>query len=235
MSKSGLLQESSPNLYDFQKPLAVNDNVVAEWSLTHSKTDGIINLMDVVVNTRPTVLIGVSGQPGLFTKAVIEAMQVHCERPIVLPLSNPTSQVEGLPVDILRWTSGKAIVATGSPFPPVDIGNQRYEIAQCNNSYIFPGVGLGVIAAKASRITDGMMMAASRALADASPMVQQGQGALLPSLKDIRDVSKVIARAVFKQAVADGVAVPVPEELINGKIESNFWTPEYRDYRRTSF
>ena len=191
--------------------------------------------MDVVVNTRPTVLIGVSGQPGLFTKAVIEAMQAHCERPIVLPLSNPTSQVEGLPVDILRWTSGKAIVATGSPFPPVDIGNQRYEIAQCNNSYIFPGVGLGVIAAKASRITDGMMMAASRALADASPMVQQGQGALLPSLKDIRDVSKVIARAVFKQAVADGVAVPVPEELINGKIESNFWTPEYRDYRRTSF
>ena len=235
LSKSGLLQESSPNLYDFQKPLAVNDNVVAEWSLTHSKTDGRINLVDVVVNTRPTVLIGVSGQPGLFTKAVIEAMQAHCERPIVLPLSNPTSQVEGLPVDILRWTSGKAIVATGSPFPPVDIGNQRYEIAQCNNSYIFPGVGLGVIAAKASRITDGMMMAASRALADASPMVQQGQGALLPSLKDIRDVSKVIARAVFKQAVADGVAVPVPEELINGKIESNFWTPEYRDYRRTSF
>jgi malate dehydrogenase (oxaloacetate-decarboxylating) len=235
LSKSGLLRVSSPNLYNFQKPFAVDDALVEQWSLTHNKTDGTINLLDVVVNTRPTILIGVSGQPGLFTKAVIEAMQAHCENPIVLPLSNPTSQVEGLPADILRWTSGKAIVATGSPFAPVDIGGQRFEIAQCNNSYIFPGVGLGVISAKATRITDGMMMAASWALAEASPMVRTGQGALLPPLHSIRDVSKVIARAVFKQAIEDGVAVPVPEDLIDVKIENNFWVPEYRDYRRTSF
>lgn len=235
LSKSGLLRTSSSDLYEFQRPFAIDDDVVAQWSLTHNKTDGTINLLDVVVNTRPTILIGVSGQPGLFTKTVVEAMQAHCEQPIILPLSNPTSQVEALPADILRWTSGKAIVATGSPFAPVDIGNRRYEIAQCNNSYIFPGVGLGVLAAKATRITDGMMMAASWALADASPMVQQGEGALLPSLKNIRDVSKIIARAVFKQAIADGVAVPVPEDLIDAKIESNFWTPEYRGYRRTSF
>ncbi len=235
LSKSGLLRTSSSDLYEFQRPFAIDDDVVAQWSLTHNKTDGTINLLDVVVNTRPTILIGVSGQPGLFTKTVVEAMQAHCEQPIILPLSNPTSQVEALPADILRWTSGKAIVATGSPFAPVDIGNRRYEIAQCNNSYIFPGVGLGVLAAKATRITDGMMMAASWALADASPMVQLGEGALLPSLKNIRDVSKIIARAVFKQAIADGVAVPVPEDLIDAKIESNFWTPEYRGYRRTSF
>lgn len=235
LSKSGLLRTSSSDLYEFQRPFAIDDDVVAQWSLTHNKTDGTINLLDVVVNTRPTILIGVSGQPGLFTKTVVEAMQAHCEQPIILPLSNPTSQVEALPADILRWTSGKAIVATGSPFAPVDIGNRRYEIAQCNNSYIFPGVGLGVLAAKATRITDGMMMAASWALADASPMVQLGEGALLPSLKNIRDVSKIIARAVVKQAIADGVAVPVPEDLIDAKIESNFWTPEYRGYRRTSF
>lgn len=235
LSRAGLLQTSSEGLYDFQKSLAVPDETVAQWTLTHSKAEGGINLLDVVVNTKPSVLIGVSGQPGLFTKAVIEAMQGNCARPIVLPLSNPTSQVEALPADILRWTSGKAIVATGSPFAPVDIGGVRYEIAQCNNSYIFPGVGLGVIAAKATRITNNMMMAASRELANNSPMVQQGQGALLPPLNQIRIVSKVIARAVFIQAVADGVAMPVPEELIDKKIDDNFWTPEYRDYRRTSF
>lgn len=127
------------------------------------------------------------------------------------------------------------MVATGSPFAPVELAGQRYEIAQCNNSYIFPGVGLGVIAAQATRITDSMMIAASRALAEASPMVRTGQGALLPHLEDIRHVSKLIARAVFMQAMDDGVAVPVPEELVDTKIAENFWEPAYRDYRRTSF
>jgi malate dehydrogenase (oxaloacetate-decarboxylating) len=126
-------------------------------------------------------------------------------------------------------------VATGSPFAPVDMGGDHYEIAQCNNSYIFPGVGLGVIASGATRITDNMMMASSRALAEASPMVRDGKGALLPPLNTIREVSKVIARAVFIQAVEDGVAMPLPEERIDEKIASNFWEPEYRDYRRTSF
>lgn len=235
LSRSGLLQTSSENLYDFQKPLATPDEVVSGWTLTHRKTEDVINLLDVVVNTKPSVLVGVSGQPGLFTKSVIEALQFGCDRPIVLPLSNPTSQVEALPVDILRWTGGRAMVATGSPFAPVDIGGQRYEIAQCNNAYIFPGVGLGVIASKATRITDNMMMAASRELANCSPMVRTGEGALLPALSEIRSVSKIIARAVFIQAINDGVAVPVPEELIDVKIDNNFWTPEYRDYRRTSF
>ncbi|HEX7762171.1 MAG TPA: malic enzyme-like NAD(P)-binding protein, partial [Cellvibrio sp.] len=165
----------------------------------------------------------------------IETMQAHCDRPLILPLSNPTSQVEAQPADILRWTSGKAMVATGSPFPPVDIGGKLFEIAQCNNSYIFPGIGLGVITAKAARITDNMMMTASKALADAAPIVQTGSGALLPPLESIREVSKVIARAVILQAIADGVALPIPPELINEKIEKNFWHPEYREYRRTSF
>ncbi|MDF3012031.1 MAG: NAD-dependent malic enzyme [Cellvibrio sp.] len=235
ISRDGLLQRDLPGLFDFQIPFCTPDEVVNGWVLTHGRDEGSINLLDVITNVHPSVLIGVSGQAGLFSKAVIEAMQAHCERPLILPLSNPTSQVEAQPVDILRWTSGKALVATGSPFPPVDMGEQVIEIAQCNNSYIFPGVGLGVITAKATRITDNMMMAASKALADASPVAQTGQGALLPPLGDIREVSKIIARTVILQAVADGVALPIPHDLIDEKIEKNFWQPEYREYRRTSF
>jgi len=235
ISRDGLLQRDMPGLFDFQIPFCTPDEIVNTWALTHTRGDGPINLLDTVTNTKPTVLIGVSGQAGLFTKAVVEAIQVHCERPLILPLSNPTSQVEAQPVDILRWTSGKAMVATGSPFPPVDMGGKLFEIAQCNNSYIFPGIGLGVITAKAERITDNMMMMASKALAEASPIAQFGRGALLPPLDSIREVSKVIAKTVILQAISDGVALPIPHELIDEKIEKNFWQPEYREYRRTSF
>lgn len=235
ISRDGLLQREMPGLFDFQIPFCTPDDVVNSWTSTHNRGDNRINLLDVVSNTQPTVLIGVSGQAGLFTKAVVEAMQTNCERPLILPLSNPTSQAEAQPVDILRWTSGKAMVATGSPFPPVDMGDQLFEIAQCNNSYIFPGIGLGVITAKAARITDNMIMMASKALASASPVAQIGAGALLPPLDSIRDVSKVIAKTVILQAIEDGVALPIPHELIDEKIEKNFWQPEYREYRRTSF
>ena len=232
LSIDGLLRESSPNLFDFQRVLATPEAVVAQWGLGDAEK---IELLDVVRHAGPSVLIGVSGKAGLFTKAVVDAMQARCERPIILPLSNPTSQVEAQPVDILRWTGGKAMVATGSPFPPVDMGDQHYDIAQCNNSYIFPGIGLGVITCKARRITDGMLMAASRALAASSPIVREGRGALLPPLESIRDVSKLIAKAVIVQAIADGVALPIPPELIDQQIEKRFWYPEYREYRRTSF
>jgi malate dehydrogenase (oxaloacetate-decarboxylating) len=235
ISRDGLLQEGMPGLFDFQVPFCAPDEVVGRWTLAHPGADGAVSLLDTIINVRPSVLIGVSGQAGLFTKSVIEAMQANCARPLILPLSNPTSQVEAQPADILRWTSGKALVATGSPFNPVDMGDHEVEIAQCNNSYIFPGVGLGVITVKASRITDNMIMSASTALAGASPMVKDGSGALLPPLGDIRSVSKVIAKAVILQAIADGVALPVPYDLIDERIEQNFWHPEYREYRRTSF
>lgn len=235
VDRAGLLQQSTPGLQDFQRALCVPDELVSSWDVTASRPGEGIKLQDVVKNFRPTILVGVSGQAGLFTKAVIDVMQEYCERPIVFPLSNPTSQAEALPADILRWTGGQAIVATGSPFEPVVIGDKIIDIAQCNNSYIFPGVGLGVIASGASRITDNMMMAASRALAEASPMVRHGTGALLPPLSKIRELSRLIARAVFIQAINDGVALPVPDELIDDTIQANFWEPEYRDYRRTSF
>src|SRR5690606_344449 len=235
VDRAGLLQQSTPGLQDFQRALCVPDELVRSWDVTDLRPGEGIKLQDVVKNFRPTILVGVSGQAGLFTKAVIDVMQEYCERPIVFPLSNPTSQAEALPADMLRSTGGQAIVATGSPFEPVVIGDKVTDIAQCNNSYIFPGVGLGVIASGASRITDNMMMAASRALAEASPMVRHGTGALLPPLSKIRELSRLIARAVFIQAINDGVALPVPDELIDDTIQANFWEPEYRDYRRTSF
>lgn len=235
VSKDGLLREGSSTLFEFQRPFCTPERIIDNWVITGGAGAEPIGLMDVVTNCQPTVLIGVSGQAGLFTKPLIEAVMASCDRPLILPLSNPTSNAEAQPVDLLRWSAGKAMVATGSPFTAVDMGHSVVEIAQCNNSYIFPGVGLGVITAKAARITDGMMMAASNALADASPVAQTGAGALLPPLENIRSVSKLIARAVVVQAFKDGVALPIPEEMIDEKIEKNFWEPEYREYRRTSF
>ena len=162
-------------------------------------------------------------------------MSEFCERPVILPLSNPTSKAEGIPADILRWTDGKAIVATGSPFDPVELNGQQYPIAQCNNSYIFPGVGLGVISVKAQRVTDNMLMAASEALAQCSPLATTGEGPLLPALSTIREVSKFIAKAVAKQAMDDDVAVTISDVALEEKINKNFWEPNYRNYRRTSF
>ncbi|MDO3385707.1 NAD-dependent malic enzyme [Gilvimarinus sp. SDUM040013] len=232
VNRDGLLTSRSNDLLAFQERFRKPESLLVEWLLDKP---GVVGLADVVRNVRPTVLVGVSGQPGLFNKSIVETMQVHCERPIILPLSNPTSRVEGQPVDILRWTGGRAIVATGSPFAPVDIGGTIHEIAQCNNSYIFPGVGLGVLSAKASKITDGMMLAASRSLAKLSPLANEGSGPLLPDLENIRSVSKTIALAVYRQAIADGVAVAVPDDLMVQKVEANFWYPRYRTYRRTSF
>jgi len=232
VDREGLLSDASEGLLPFQEGFRTASGELANWQ---NDTPGYVSLLDVVRNAKPTVLIGVSGQAGLFTKQLIQTMYQHCQRPIILPLSNPTSKAEGRPADILPWTEGRAIVATGSPFAAVTVNGVEYEIAQCNNSYIFPGVGLGVIAAQASRITDTMMLAASRALAELSPLVRDGQGPLLPALADIRQVSISIAEAVFKQAITDEVAVPVPEALIAEKIEANFWHPRYRTYRRTSF
>ncbi len=231
LSKEGLLHQSMKGLLEFQKPFAISDEHLKDWGVTPADID----LQRLVNLAKATVLIGVSGQAGLFTKAVIEGLLLSTSRPIVLPLSNPTSQVEAQPVDILRWTAGQALVATGSPFEPVDMGNRVVEIAQCNNSYIFPGLGLGVIASGAKKVTDNMMMAASSALASLAPVMTDPDGALLPRLSNIRQVSKQIAEVVFHQAVEDRVAMPIPEELIKSTIDNNFWEPEYREYRRTSF
>ncbi len=186
-----------PNLLPFQTKLVQKRENLSDWD-----TDSdVLSLLDVVRNVKPDILIGVSGQTGLFTEEIIREMHKHCPRPIVMPLSNPTS---------------------------------RYPIAQCNNAFIFPGIGLGVIASGASRITDEMLMSASETLAQYSPLVLNGEGLVLPELKDIQKVSRAIAFAVGKMAQQQGVAVKTSAEALQQAIDDNFWQAEYRDYRRTS-
>ncbi|EGR0396722.1 NAD-dependent malic enzyme [Vibrio parahaemolyticus] len=227
----GLLQEGMPNLLDFQQRLVQKHNNTKEWE---NEGNGF-SLLDVMRNAKPTVLIGVSGAPGLFSQEVIEEMHKHCKRPIVFPLSNPTSRVEATPNDIIRWTNGEALVATGSPFDPVVHEGRTYPIAQCNNSYIFPGIGLGVLAVNAKRVTDEMLMESSRALATCSPLAINGRGALLPPLEEIHLVSKKIAFAVAKKAIEQGVALEITDEALNDAIDQAFWQPVYRRYKRTAF
>ncbi|GGB46010.1 NAD-dependent malic enzyme [Oceanisphaera marina] len=231
VDRFGLITDNMPNLVDFQRPLAQSLEHISDWETAGEN----ISLLEVMQNGKPDILIGVSGQPGLFTKEVIQTMHAHCERPIVFPLSNPTSRVEATPEDIINWTDGQALVATGSPFAPVEYKGKLFEIAQCNNSYIFPGIGLGVLACGAKRVTDAMLMSASRALAATSPMAINGEGALLPALKDIQEVSRQIAKMVAKTAQLQGHALQISDAALDEAIEANFWQPEYRQYRRVSF
>ncbi len=230
-SSKGLLIDGMPQLRDFQKRFAKPKSVVSGWGKDPDRVD----LLELVQTVKPTILVGVSGQPGLMSQQVIETMFKHCANPIVLPLSNPTSRVEALPEDVIKWTEGKALVATGSPFDPVQYAGKDYPIAQCNNSYIFPGIGLGVIASGAKRVTEKMFMVASEALANSSPLVNGEGEELLPKLSDIRNVSKKIAFAVGIQAMEDKVATQTSEDTLEKSIEKNFWSPEYREYRRRSF
>ncbi|MDR0219733.1 MAG: NAD-dependent malic enzyme [Enterobacteriaceae bacterium] len=231
VDRFGLLTDKQPNLLDFQSVLVQKSSALQSWDVNSDS----LSLMDVVRNAKPTVLIGVSGQSGLFTEEIIREMHKHCERPIVMPLSNPTSRVEARPEDIINWTAGKALVATGSPFAPAQYEGEVFPIAQCNNSYIFPGIGLGVIASGAKRVTDDMLMAASRALADCSPLAQTGSGPLLPLIDDIQGVSRKIAKEVAKKAQIQGVATVTSADALEEAIDRNFWKPEYRVYKRTSF
>ena len=228
-NSTGLVHTESDRLKDFQASFAKSPDAIAHW---HNAAD--YSLENVVKEVKPTIIIGVSGQPNIFTQEMVEYMLTYTDTPIVLPLSNPTSKCEALPEDVITWSKGKAIVATGSPFDDVAYDGNTYAIAQCNNAYIFPGLGLGVIAVKASQINDAMFMAASEALASCSPRIQDSNAKLLPSISAIHEVSKTIAIAVAKQAIADGLAAPVSEGRIAELVERNFWLPEYRDYKRTT-
>jgi malate dehydrogenase (oxaloacetate-decarboxylating) len=233
INSKGLLADNSPNIRDFQQALCQPARLLESWSMENS-SNSTASLLDVAINAKPTILIGVSGQADIFTEELIKTIYSNCKHPIVLPLSNPTSQVEAQPKDVIAWTEGNAIVATGSPFEPVEYNGRSHPIAQCNNSYIFPGLGLGVIAAQAKRVTKNMILETSRALAECASE-KAVDGALLPRLGDIREVSVFIARAVFKQAIADGVTLNVPDNIVDQQIKRNYWYPEYRLYRRTSF
>lgn len=225
VDRFGLITDQMTNLLDFQAKLAQKQSNISSWA-----KEGENSLLETVRNIHPTIMIGVSGQPGLFTEEVIKAMYAHCKRPIIMPLSNPTSRVEVQPEDAIRWTEGNALIATGSPFMPVEYHGKTYPIAQCNNSYIFPGLGLGALATKAKKITDNMLMASSEALADITIKTRTNNEALLPDLEDIEKVSREIALRVGKAASVDGVTAKLSDQQILDAIEENFWYPVYREY-----
>ncbi|WP_346796564.1 NAD-dependent malic enzyme [Halomonas sp. Bachu 37] len=227
VDREGLMTTDQAWQRDFQRRLAHEPELVTTWNGQ--------GLEETIHQVKPTVLIGVCGQKGIFTEQVVRTMHAGCESPVIMPLSNPTSQAEAVPEDIIRWTDGDALVATGSPFPPVVYNGRTYPIAQCNNAYIFPGIGLGVVAAKAKRVTDDMLMSASRALAREAPLVKEGEGALLPSLARIREISKAIAFEVAAQAQQNGVALKTGGTELREAIERASWSPEYREYRRRAF
>lgn len=191
-----------------------------------------ITFLDVVRNLHPTVLIGTSAQSGAFTKEIVTAMAELTERPIIFPLSNPTSKSEAVPIDLIDWTDGRALVATGSPFPAVVFNKKLIQIGQCNNAFIFPGLGLGVIASGARRVTDEMFVAAARALAEFSPALHDETAALFPALEEVRRVSRRVALAVALEAQRAGLAPEKSPEEIEACIEKKMWMPHYVPYKR---
>ncbi|MFL9871210.1 NAD-dependent malic enzyme [Paraburkholderia megapolitana] len=230
VDRDGLLVEGMEGLASFQQPFVQQKSAVGGWTLDHPDK---IALLDVVRNAKPTVLIGVSGQPGAFSEPVVRAMAEFNKRPVIFPLSNPTSRAEATPEDLEAWSEGRAVIGTGSPFPPLTRNGAKFKVDQTNNSYIFPGVGLGAIAVKAERVTDAMFMVAAKALAAASPARNDPRSNLLPPVTSLREVSVTVALAVALQAHKDGLTKGVDTDQIEGLIRAKIWAPHYVPYSRT--
>jgi malate dehydrogenase (oxaloacetate-decarboxylating) len=231
VDKDGLLVEGMDGLSQERAGFARARSEVAGWA----RGEHGIGLLEVVERVRPTVLIGVSGQAGAFSEGVVRAMTAGLQagrgRPVILPLSNPTSRCEATAGDVIRWSEGRAIVGTGSPFAAVEFEGRRVKVAQTNNSYIFPGVALGMIASRARLVSGGMMMAAAKALAELSPTRGDPGGALLPPLDTLRAVSMHVAMAVGRQAADEGLAEVKGEAFVDA-VGENVWEPVYLPYRR---
>jgi malate dehydrogenase (oxaloacetate-decarboxylating) len=221
VDRQGLLTRDMPGLSDTQRRYARDPAEAA---------GGPLGLAEVVARVHPTVLIGTSGRTGAFTEAIVRDLAAHAERPVILPMSNPTALSEAVPADLIRWTGGRALVAAGSPFGVVDYDGIRYEIGQANNALVFPGLGLGVIATRARRVTNGMLLAAARAVADLVDISTPG-APLLPRVSDLRETSVAVAAAVARAAEADGVASVAPDADLTGQMRALMWEPRYRPVR----
>jgi malate dehydrogenase (oxaloacetate-decarboxylating) len=228
VDRYGLLVEGGQGLRSEQAPFARKKSDVAGWQVSNSTE---IGLLDVIRNAKPTVLIGVSGQAGAFTEEIIRTMAKNSERPIVFPLSNPTSRCEATPQQVLDWTDGRALIGTGSPFGPAKFNGREIHIDQTNNSYIFPGLALGTISAKARQVSDAMIKVSALTLAELAPTRQNKNANLLPPLANIRSVSLAIAKAVGNQAIQEGLAT-VDETEFEHELASNVWEPVYEPYER---
>ena len=225
IDSKGLVHSSRTDLEESKRRYAQPTESLTDW---HRERSDKITLEDVVRNIRPTILIGTSAQPGAFTENIVRMMASNTERPVIFPLSNPTSKSEATPIDLLSWTDGRAIVATGSPFAPVSYNGRTFNIGQCNNAFIFPGVGLGVLASKAKRVTKEMFVSAALSLSKFSPMLADPFGALYPPLETVRDVSREVAFGVGIAAQHAGLAKQTSTEELKRRIESGIWTPHYR-------
>jgi malate dehydrogenase (oxaloacetate-decarboxylating) len=221
LDRRGLLTNDMTNLYDYQRPYAKDPASVADWR----STDGPLGLQDVVDHLHPTMLVGTSGVTGAFNEQVIRSMHEHCERPIILPMSNPTVLAEQTPANLLAWTDGEALVATGSPFGPVERDGTTYRIGQANNALLFPGLGLGVIVCRAATMPPSLFIAAARALATLADSSNPAEG-LLPDISRLREVSATVAVDVITTATAAGIAQVEVEDPIEA-VQEAMWQPEY--------
>jgi len=219
---NGLLTSDRRDLSEAQRRLAQPPTAVAA-----ADPDSAPRLRDVVAAVEPTALLGFSTAAGAFTEEVVRMMAAHVRRPIIMPLSNPTSRSEARPQDLADWTQGRALIATGSPFPPMQIGDELVPVAQCNNVFAFPGIGLAVTAVDATRITDAMLTAAATAVGAAAPIHGDPRAALLPARSKLVDTATTVARAVARAAVADGVAPDLSDAEVDAAIASTRWTPVY--------
>ncbi|MCC5475720.1 NAD-dependent malic enzyme [Streptomyces barringtoniae] len=223
VDKQGLLIRDMTDLRDFQQPYARDPAEVADWE----RSDGQVSLLETVRRVEPTILLGTSTAHGAFTREVVEAMSEGTERPIIFPISNPTSRIEAMPADVITWSRGKALVATGIPVEPVEYDGVTYRIGQANNALLYPGLGLGTIVSGASQVTAGMLLAAARAVAD--QVDPSGPGAsLLPAVDDLRESSAITATAVVEAALDDGVATSKPVDIAEA-VRQAMWQPVYTD------
>ncbi|MFB6728779.1 oxaloacetate-decarboxylating malate dehydrogenase [Bacillus mobilis] len=226
IDRNGLVTDNMEDLLDFQMPYARKEAEVSEW-----KQNDVIGLAEVVKHVKPTILIGTSTVAGAFKEEIIKEMASHVERPIILPMSNPTPLAEAKPADLIEWTEGKALVATGSPFEPVTYNGVTYVIGQSNNALIFPGLGLGTIVVRASVMTDGMFAAAAEAVASMVDTSQPG-APILPEVEELRNISEMVAIEVAKVAVAEGVAREnLSDNDIKIAVKEAIWEPEYRQIK----
>jgi len=228
IDRYGLVTENGKDVRPEQLPYARKEEEVRGWR----QPNGEITLLDVVRHAKPTVLIGVSGQAGAFTEQAVREMAAHTARPVIFPLSNPTSRSEATPQDLMDWTGGRALIGTGSPFDPVNLGGKKIPIAQTNNSYIFPGLALGIVASKARRVTDTMVKAAATELVRHLPTQKDKQASLLPPLSEARQIGRWIGAAVGRQALKDGQAQVATEDDLDRELEANVWEPVYVPYER---
>lgn len=229
LNSKGLMTTETTPESDIRYKFAQDFDNIKSWQLENEDT---IELLDVIKNVKPTILIGCSTVTGAFNEAIITQMSQHVDRPIIFPLSNPTEKSEAHPKNLMRWSKGTALIATGSPFDPVMFDDYEYVIAQCNNALVFPGIGVGVLVSKPKVLTDNMLWAACQVTKDAAPIFNDPKASLLPALDNCEDLSRRIAIAVAKQAITDGVS-DMNVADIEAEIDQISWEPHYLPYRRS--